>query len=110
MKYVTIPPPEVIGGKPLPLSQLMDEQVWPNPYWRGADGVDRSNMLFEVSAKFAGKDEGDVVELTDKEFEALLPLVSMRGQQLAPAMALPLQRLMRSFFDASTDAPKGESN
>ena len=105
MKYITIPKPVHVGEATIPFEQLLTEQCWADPYWREVNGTDRSKMLFRLVAKFDGRQPDDVVELDGDEFEAMMPLVTMRGKQLPPHLALPLQRLMQCMFEATSDKP-----
>ena len=111
MKHITIPEPVTIGDNALSLPQWLSERVWGHPYWRDTSGRDRQGMLFELSDKFEGVEAGDVVALTNEEHEALVPIATMRGEAIAnPAAALPLQRLWRCFYEATSRDPRTEDS
>ncbi len=107
MRYITIPEPVPLPAAPdgYTFDDLLEEQVWTHTFWRDAPGRDRSDMLFALAEKFKGTKAGDVVELTDAEYETLLPIACMRGIKLAPQVALPLQRMMVPLFAAPSKRP-----
>ena len=64
------------------------------------------NALERVFAAFDKKKEGEVVEMENADYELLKPLATMEGKQLPSSASMQLNRLMRPFIVAPTEAPK----
>jgi len=111
MRYFTIPETETIirgpGQKPEPMSftTFMVEFVWNQPAWRDdVDSMQSWARLVEVFAK--NEKPGMVVALTDKDHEKLLPMITMKGLQVASGLSTLLNRYSMAFLMAPEKEPK----
>ena len=112
MRYIEIPPAEMVTNpagthEAFTFAKFLEQVVFGHEVWRSdADGTDKHDMLCVLIDKFAGMVPGDVVVLTDAEYEAFRPIATMKGQKLAVGMAGPLNKLMRTTITAPSKAPK----
>lgn len=112
MRIITIPK-SVVTEKAVEISfaVLYEQQCAGHPFWRDeATGADRLNMLFRITKKFGTFEPGLRVRLTDKEHEAIFPLITMKGKDLPPGLGLPLSRLMLCMYEAEHEEDSAESS
>lgn len=107
MRYITIPETVTIrqGGKSVqyPFTMLLETIVYTHEVWRSDPLMQKH--FFSIVKKFDGAEPGDVVALTDKEFEAFEPIATMQGEKLGTAAAVPLNQLMAAVLQSSNEAP-----
>lgn len=112
MKYIQIPNPVVLRRldeqkKPIVygMRMLNEENVFGKPVWREAG---KHAMLQSIYEKFEASEykPGVYVGLSDEEFEVYSPLAVMRGQELAPDVAVDLTRVMSCVLLATSSLPK----
>ena len=110
MRYITVPNPVTLPGprgepQEFGLDTLFEQNAVPHEYWRSGsrDAVD----IFEaVCEKFGGIEPGAVIELEDKEYEAISPLLTMKDEKLRPDVAKELFGIMKSVILASKKDPR----
>lgn len=109
MRYITIPVDQTImsNGEPARVSfaSLCLDNVWGDPRWR--ESGDSARLFSSLHRKLATCKAGDVVELTDQEFEAFEPIITGRGKNLPGHVAAPMMALISAVFEASTEDPRG---
>jgi hypothetical protein len=89
-------------------SDMLEQIVWPHEIWRNGSR-DSAEMLIALHAKFHGAEAGDVVELSEQEYEAFAPIVTLKGEKLNPSIAMEMMTLMNSVICASTVRPEPPS-
>jgi len=114
MRYIVIPPKQVLDSvidsrtkQPVSygLWDMLQEHCWGHPSWRQG-GETTMNALDRIYDAFKDKKEGDVVELENADYEVIKPIAIMEGKQLPSSASMQLNRLMRPFIIAPTEAPK----
>jgi len=121
MRYIVIPPKQVLDAvinkqtkQPISygLHDFLQEYCWGQPGWR--DGGEASMKACDrIFVAFNNKqNEGDVVALTDEDYEVFKPIATLKGKPIPPAFAIQFNRLMLPIVSASTEPPKslGEAN
>jgi hypothetical protein len=112
MRYITIPKPETViqngNAKLYYFATLLVQIVWVHEAWR--TDATKHAMMFTLVEKFDGAEPGDVVALTDKEYEVFEPIATMQGQKLNHEAAVPLNKLMGAVIQASTLSPDEQVN
>ena len=108
MRYIVVPESQslVVGGKEVRygIDQLNAEFVLTKPVWR--ESAANLELLSEVLEKFAGRQPGDVVALTDEAFEIYSRLATLRGVEIQnPAVVVELTALMRPILRATNEPP-----
>ena len=114
MRYLIIPEPvEIVAvqrdGRALIYSNrdFHQEYVWPAPEWR--DGTrDAAERFAACYSKIHAAKPGDVVGLTDEEYETYSPIATMRGKPIPPPLAVEFNQLMRPILLATKERPKPE--
>ena len=92
-------------GKEGPLvytfNEFLVQHIFGHKDWR--KNKDTQDALFECLEKFEKAKPGDEVELTDKTFEVLEPIATMKGTNLNADVALEFNMLMRPVIMATKD-------
>jgi hypothetical protein len=111
MRYITIPESVVLqatdkNGNPVTVNysfaNLLAEIVWPHEAWHDGS-IDNADMFPVLYKKFLGKQTGEIVELTDAEYEKFAPIATKRGEKLNPAVAFEMNTLMRCIITAKRE-------
>lgn len=111
MRYITIPESVVLQasdkhGNNIPVdysfANLLAEIVWCHEIWHDGS-IDNADMFPVLYKKFLGKKPGEVVELTDAEYEKFAPIATKRGEKLNPAIAFEMNTLMRCVITAKRE-------
>jgi len=111
MRYIRIPQPVRLEGlkgndgnllAPFIYSfgEFLLEHCWTKKEWRAAGWTE---VMLRLVDKFAGRLPGDVVALTDEDFEKFAPIAAMRGVDLNPLLAIPFSRLILAVNTATSD-------
>ena len=111
-RYITIPkpvpiPPRFAAGSgaaaEFGFHDWFDRSVWNHEYWReGKDQMELFEILYE---KFDGAEPGDVIELSDDQYDKLLPIATVKGEKILPGLSYVMNRLMKSLYFAATKDP-----
>lgn len=86
-------------------AQFHREHVWPSEVWRSGSG-DNADHFDSIYSKISKAKPGDVIELTDPEYEVYAPIATMRGAKLNPQVAVEFNQLMRPILRATTKRPE----
>jgi len=111
MRYIQIPKSETVvqadgTTKAFTFDQFLAQVVWVHECWRSdSEGTGMHDTFCSLTEKFAGALAGEWVELTDAEYEKFRPIATMRGEKMAPGMAIPLNAIMRPVIAAPKEKP-----
>lgn len=111
MRYITIPHGVQVVAEDgteqlLTFAKFLETTVWCAAFWRQElDGDKYAKMFFEVKGKFDGALPGEIVELSNAEYEAFRPLATMRGEKVNPTLAGALMKLMMPVFQSPNERP-----
>lgn len=121
MRTITIPKDcnvivtEVVDGlrrealRLLALAKYLEEAAYTDPWWRDPKyAAVRLPLLASIAGKFDGKKEGDVVELTDEEFEALRPRALQSEKPVGSHVAIALLPFFEAIAGAKVKKPPEE--
>jgi len=115
MRYIVIPAKQVLDTvvnketkQPISygIHDMLQGNCWGQPEWR--DGGETSlNACERIFTAFnEKKNEGDVVALTDEDYEIFKPIATMKGKVIQPEFSMQFNRLMMPIIAASTEPPK----
>jgi hypothetical protein len=111
MKWITIPGPVQMpkpngGTQEFFLKDWHDQGLWPLPEWR-EDETSYRHFL-EIQAKFEGIDDqpGEVVKLTDEEFEVYKPRVLWKGKNFPSGTSKELMVLLECVITTKNEDPR----
>lgn len=100
-----VPPDPKTGKQPLlTFSNVCDEQVWGAEVWRESD--ENAEELISLKPQIKGKPVGSLVEMSAKGYELFLPLFTMKGKVVSPAVAVELAVLTRAVRRATEKPPE----
>jgi hypothetical protein len=105
-KPVPVPPRFSVGGSApdFTFQDWFDRIVWNHEHWR--EGKEQSEMYEMLYEKFDGAEPGDVIELSDDQYDKLLPIATVKGEKILPGLSHVMNQLMKSLFFAATKDPR----
>lgn len=109
MRYIVIPGPlDGLGvaadGKPAPylFESFLLQFVWTHAHWRESN--ERVESLLALSAKFKGAAPGAVVEVLDRDWEAIERIARAAHEAFTVAVLLQLMQFVHVITSAKGHA------
>ena len=102
MRTFTVPGTQFLDEektKPYTFANFLAEFLWPAEEFR-TGSLDAIEILESLEEKLKDPKEGDEVSLTDKEYEFVLPILTLKGKPILPQFAKQLNRMMRPVIKA----------